>query len=130
MDDDISKLIAVLKTAIAIIEPQIRGLSDLMSNPNPVPADVMLLFQAQMAARTQRLLLIRAAIDALEKLAADGYPVLGTQAIPRETFNVLQALLADVEKATHIFEEDGGAATALELDKANAVSTPQPMPTT
>ncbi len=100
---------AELEAALAVIEPQIRGLHDLAEIPSP--ADLLTEVAEQIAFREHRRSLIRGVVDALDQvivaldlLEADGYPDLPDEMVSQQVLDELDREIADLEAAREVFE--------------------------
>lgn len=98
---------AELEQALAVIEPQIRGLHDLTTTS--ITAELKAAIEAQIVPRERRRDLIKAVLTALDALEADGYPALDKADLPANLFDELQGENTDIEAAVDVFEESGPA---------------------
>jgi hypothetical protein len=103
-----SALTADLEAALAILDPQIRGLNDL-SHTSISPA-LLVEVEAQITARVHRHDLIQAVLDSLDAvderlsaLDADGYPVLPAAPVMGSLFSELQEEKSDLAAAIAVF---------------------------
>lgn len=88
---------AELQLALDEIQPQIRGMQDLMAVS--LSAETLALVQTELTDRLRRESLLLAAIGALEALEADGYPELAPGAATAAAYEELQGQLADIQAA-------------------------------
>lgn len=117
MADDVNpRLRAELLAALGIIEPQIRGLHDLMTVS--ITDELRAAIESEIVSRERRRNLIQAVLDQLDAtnaandaLAADGYPALPQVELPPGLFNELRGEETDLDAAVGIFEERGPAIT-------------------
>jgi len=123
--DSIPALDAELTAALAVLEPQIRGLTDLTGIP--ASAELTAGIQGSLAAHTRRRDLITAADAALDALEADGYPNPVRSLISAGAFLELAGQILDQEAATAVFE----AKPIMQItgDLAAAIVTEQEAPT-
>ena len=101
---------AELLAALAVIEPQIRGLEALLKFP--ISSDTEAGIMAAIDLRTRRRDLIRAELDALDAgaaaqmaLEADGYPALDPMPVAPEMVQEILRDLADLEAAIGVFTQ-------------------------
>lgn len=94
---------AELLAALAVIEPQIRGLHDLTTVS--ITDELKAAIEAQIGPRERRRDLIQAVLDALDALEADGYPTLAPADLPANLFAELQGENTDIEAAVGVFDE-------------------------
>jgi len=101
---------AELMAALAVLEPQIRGLHDLAAVS--ISPELLTQIDAQIASRERRRDLIQAVLASLDAanaandaLASDGYPALPNASLPAGLFAELQGEETDLDAAVAIFEE-------------------------
>lgn len=118
---------AELLAAIAVLEPQIRGLKDLMGAS--ISDDLKAAVQHQIVVREQRHGLLVGEIATLDQvnmaqdaLLADGYPTLDTSILESRLFQELTGEESDLDAAIAVFAGQNPQATGL------AVSLGQPVP--
>ena len=123
--DSIPALDAELTAALAVLEPQIRGLADIMVIPASagLTADI----QASLAAHTRRRDLIAAAAAALEALAADGYPNPVRSLLAAESYRELTAQILDQEAALAGFAVRLPSQITMNLDAATVTEQAAPI---
>lgn len=117
MADDVNPALrAELEAALAVIEPQIRGLHDLMTVS--ITEELRAEIEAQIEVRERRANLIQAVLDQLDAtnaaqaaLEADGYPTLLNAELPPGLFTELQGEETDLDAAVAVFEKAGPATT-------------------
>lgn len=128
MADDINPARrAELLAAIAVLEPQIRGLHDLMTTS--ISADLKNAIQHQIDVRERRHELLVGEIAMLNQvnmaqdaLVADGYPALNTGVLEPSLFQELSGEESDLDAAVAVF---GQQAT---ISVGTPTFTPQPEP--
>ncbi len=115
-----------LAAALALLEPQIRGLEDILHIPPS--KDLGAIVAEELRALRRRRDLILATIGALdtvvgarENLVADGYPTVMEVQVPEALFQELKAEVSDVEAAAAMFE-------AAAANVAIALGTPEDKP--
>lgn len=123
-DDLISNLLEEFQAAIAVLDPQIRGLTDLAVPGVSISDGLRTEVQGQIAERDQRKTLIENAAAALNALVADGYPDLPQDTIDQALYTELQGQMDDQKAAASVFEATPAAATAT-ITFGQPVSKPQ-----
>ena len=121
MTDHVKDFTSDLLAVIARIEPQIRGLIDLMNNPNVIASDAMAAMQEQLNIRQRRLAFIKAVLTAIDELLDDGYPILDPMKIPQTVLDIIAQRIADVVKAAEVFTVETPA-TLLEINLGPAAA--------
>jgi hypothetical protein len=118
--DPNSDLRAELVAALDVLEPQIRGLTDLSYIPGSPELETFV--AAQLAAHRRRRDLINAVIGGLDsviiertELETDGYPTTSTVAIPINVFRELTNQVDDLEKAASVFEAEPAPTVSVAL---------------
>jgi hypothetical protein len=128
-DDPNPTLRAELVAANAVLAPQIRGLHDLalVSISSELAAEIA----KQIAARERRrdlingvIALLDGALQSLNALQADGYPLLPTVPLHAALLSELFGEKTDLDAAHGLFTPE----PAIALDVANAHFTSQPAP--
>lgn len=121
---------AQLMAALAVLEPQIRGLIDLRATPEQV--DLSTLVTAQITAYQNRQALIQNVLNDLNQavvdmqaLEADGYPDWTPTTIPTSTYAELTSEMADLAAAAATFVPVGQLITVGPM-----TLTPNPDPPT
>lgn len=117
---------AELNAAIAVLDPQIRGLDDM--EHVSVSPELRAQFSATKKARIRRRDLCQAVLNnldatfnAIKALEADGYPNLPPVAISPNLMTELGGQDSDLDEAIKLFEEDKSASTiAVELGAPTA----------
>ena len=130
LNDPNPTLRAEYEAALAILDPQIRGLEDIATMS--ISADLLAQIQNQIAARIQRQTLIKnvinrlnSVIEAITTLLEDGYPNLPAAAITDLLFAELKEENRDLVAAMNVFTSLTGVA----FDSTVApVDVPQPVP--
>jgi hypothetical protein len=121
------ELRAELEAALAVLEPELRGLRDLfvVSISAPLQSSV----NEQILVRQRRVDLINATLAALDgvvtartALEADGYPALPDAPLPADQFTELQGQDADFKAAIGVFEV--AAATTVTVNLGDPVPKP------
>ena len=110
MADDINPALrAELLAALAVIQPQLRGMRVLAAVG--VSSDLMSLLNSEIAERQNRATLVQnvlneldATVSALGLLEADGYPVLYNVLTSPSLLAELQMEEADIASATQLFQ--------------------------
>lgn len=128
MADDINPARrAELLAAIAVLEPQIRGLQDLMGTS--ISGDLKNAIQHQIDVRTHRHGLLVGEIATLDQvnmaqdaLLADGYPTLDTSVLESRLFQELTGEESDLDAAVAVFGQQATIAVG------TPTFTPQPEP--
>ena len=107
--DPNTALRAEYEAALAALEPQIRGLNDLIITPTS--ADLQTSLQAELDQLKERRTLLNAGIEALDgiaaaqaALAADGYPEVPMAVLAASLLEELGAEVKDIEAAQALFE--------------------------
>lgn len=107
---------AELLAALAVIEPQIRGLHDLMTVS--ITPELRAEIEVETVKRERRRDLIQTTLNQLDAtnvahdaLEADGYPALPPVELPPDLFSELRGEESDLDAAVGIFEERGPATT-------------------
>lgn len=123
-----SALRAELLAAQIVLEPQIRGLHDLVTVS--ITEGLRAAIHEQITARERRRDLIQGVLDQLDatnaaqdELEADGYPALPTAELLPGLFTELRGEDADIKAAVAVFEERGPA-SAITVDLGDPVEKP------
>jgi hypothetical protein len=110
------ELRAELEAALAVIEPQIRGLNDLLNVS--ISGELAASIRGELAEREHRRDLIVAAIAcldalqaAMDALEADGYPALPPATIIASQYAELQGQASDLTTAVAVFDEQASQLT-------------------
>ena len=118
---------AELEAALAVIDPQIRGLHDLAVVS--ISAELIAAIELQIVERERRQHLLQDAIAsldgvvaALDALEADGYPALPDATLDPALFDELQGEDADLDAASGIFQKN--VAASISIDLGNPVDRP------
>ena len=126
-DDPNPELRAELMAALAVLEPQIRGLHDLAVVS--ISSELAAAIQEQIAEREKRQSLLRAAlasldsvVSALDMLFQDGYPALPDAFLDPALLAELHEEHADLDAASGIFVPN--VAAAISIDLGNPVEKP------
>lgn len=100
---------AELAAAIAVINPKIRGLQELLAVPF-ISEALAAHIRDELEADQRRLNLLHTVlarlddvVDALVELEATGYPTVPPVTLPTPLLDELQAMLADLQQAAQIF---------------------------
>ncbi len=119
-DDPNPALRAELEAALAVLDPQIRGLHDLAVVS--ISAELAAAIQQQIAEREKRQQLLRAAlasldgvVTALDMLFQDGYPALPDAFLDPNLLAELHDEDADLDAASGIFVPNVAAAISIDL---------------
>lgn len=119
-DDPNPELRAELLAALAVIDPQIRGLHDLAVVS--ISAELAAAIQQQIVERERRQRLLQAAIaslnavvTALDELEADGYPALPDAFLDPNLLAELNEEENDLDAASGIFVPNVAAAISIDL---------------
>lgn len=100
--DLINKLRAALEAAIAVLDPQIRGLHDLQGVS--ISPELMAEVNAQVTEREQIRALMQAVLDALDALEGNGgFPELPPATLDPALYEELQGQKSDLGSAIGIF---------------------------
>jgi hypothetical protein len=105
----VEELIDELIAARDALAPTIRGLEDLQHVS--LSAQSLAAVTETLADHVRRRDLLQAAIDALIRLDADGYPELPKTAVMEGVYQELQVQLDDIEAAIAEFEQEPTATT-------------------
>ena len=118
---------AELEAALAVIDPQIRGLHDLAVVS--ISEELATAIKEEIAVRERRQQLLNmtlgrldSVVDALEELEADGYPALPDAALPPDLFAELQGEDADLDAGSGVFVQT--VATSISIDLGSPVERP------
>ncbi len=111
MSDVISDHRTELLAALKVLEPQIRGLHDLVAVS--ISPELVAEIEAQVAIRERRRGLILALLAAIEALFDDGYPDMPNAVLPPNLFSELRGENTDLDSAVAIFEDAGPATTLI-----------------
>lgn len=119
-DDPNPALSAELLAARDVVEPQLRGLADLIvTTTSGALHDALVSVNAQRHHRDDLLKAALAArdayIDALNVLEADGYPALPNVQIEASLLAEMQAEESDIDAAVAIFEGQAAAMISVHL---------------
>lgn len=98
-----------LVKALAVIEPQIRGLHDLAEVS--ISAPLVEQINEQIVVRERRRDHIQAVLDALKALEEDGYPAMANAVLRPSMFVELQREETDLDAAVAVFEALSPATT-------------------
>ena len=122
---------AELMAALGVLNPQIRGLSDLQRTS--ISGQLIAKIAEQISAREQRRDLVNAvlsyldgALTALTALEGDGYPALPNTWLPSNLLAELQGEETALEAAVGLFIPE--PAVSVGLDLTNATIGEQPVP--
>lgn len=107
----LTALRAELLAALEVIEPQLRGLKNMVNDPFSPEASATL--QEQITALERRKTLINSTLARLDELEADGYPERPPVLVPASVLAEYERKEADVEAAVDMFEPVGPVATAV-----------------
>jgi hypothetical protein len=125
------ELRAELEAALAVLEPELRGLRDLFVVS--VSPALQSSINDQILVRQRRVDLINATLAALDSavaartaLEADGYPALPDAPLPADQFTELQGQDADLQAAIGVFEEAPPPATTLTVNLGEPIPKPAP----
>jgi hypothetical protein len=115
-DDPNPALRAELVAAEAVLDPEIRGLLNIILLP--ISTNLRAVVQQVIQDRERRRKLIQTVLDylngvvtAMNALEADGYPALGSSTVEVELLAELQAELADIAAGVGIFTGPGLASS-------------------
>ena len=119
---------AEIQAALAVVQPQIRGLHDLLETDISPALKAVITSTVQARENRQNLLLavirgLDATLGALQNLDADGYPALPDVLLSVDEATELSGEKTDLEAAIGIFSEGKVA-----LDEAGQEISPQPTP--
>ena len=101
---------AEIDAAVAVMEPQLRGLEDLARID--APAEVIALVNAQLAKHKHRYDLLLAVLQALDSVAAarqelddDGYPAIPSVPTGTDVMGEFKEEMSDIEAAAALFTD-------------------------
>lgn len=108
-DDPNPELRAELEAALAVLEPQIRGLHDLANDR--ISNELLQFYNSSIAVHERRRDLILRELTKLDDalsgrvdLENDGYPSLPTVELPNSLFQELQEQVRDISAGAGVFE--------------------------
>lgn len=132
--DSISGLQGELEAALAALEPQITGVTDL--SLHPVSSGLAAELANALAALQHRQGLIQQVLDDIEKLLedlqtleSDGYPIPQTFEISDPLLGELNNEVIEVQAGAGVFHGSGGSmATTLQISLGEPQPKPPPVP--
>jgi len=124
MADDVNPALrSEYEAALAVLEPQIRGLNDLATVS--ISMDLKQEVARQIEIRGRRKMRIKAILDAFDlilelrtALERDGYPRIEDSRLPDNLFQELSGENSDLDAAASVFKPEGASELSVNLGAA------------